>query len=50
MNDKLTQLQNFLQAKQVPMTVKEMGEVINFVESIKTPAEKPKTPDPKGKK
>lgn len=47
MNDKLTQLQNFLQAKQVPMTVKEMGEVINFVESIKTPVEKP---EPKKKK
>jgi len=41
MNEKLKKLQSFLQAKQVPITVGELGEIINFIESIKEPEKKP---------
>ncbi len=34
--DKLTQLKNFLKAKQVPFTQGELQDVINFVTAIET--------------
>lgn len=36
MNDKLEQLQNFFKIKQVPMSVKEINDIVGFIESLKT--------------
>lgn len=47
--DKLTQLENFLKAKQVPFTQAELQDIINFVGAVKADLN-PKTEEPKKKK
>jgi len=49
MNDKLKQLQDFLKAKQVIMSVDDINQAVNFLDQLKTPEPVTGTPTPKKK-